>query len=1009
MNPPTARTHVSPIFVGREAELAELVQAAHAAEHGDFQGVLMRGEAGVGKTRLVEELIRALGPGAAAVAVGGCVEVGGDGFPFAPFTEAMRTLWQHFPGEVLAASSGREALLARILPDLDVPALAARDDDVTRLFALIARILERLTSERPVVLVIEDLHWADASTRDLLGFLFRTRRTGKLLIMATYRTDSVRNGHPLRTLLAELDRLRSVRRIELSRFIRREVNEQLTGIFGAPPDPAVVDDIFARSDGNAFLVEELARAHRDCIGTGLEKLRDVLLTRVESLPEESQRIVRIAAQGGSVIGYPLLKAVVDFPEATLIEGLRAAVLAQILVPEPYGTDYRFRHSLMQESVDLTLLPGERILINRLYGEALEMDPSLVRAEELTGRLAQHWHAAQDDVKALHMSVAAAEEAWNRCAYADQLRLLERALHLWGRVPEEARAGLPALRIPETYPNDDGEDEGAEPRHQHLLATATVAAVHSGNFEKALHLVDTALEELAAAKGEHPLPAAWFWAQRSRVVRSLNREDGWRELCAARALVDGLAPSVVHALVLVRVANWSALHRPGPSSRADADRAVEYATRAGAEELALHARLTRCLLDTDTDGTVIDELYAIRQQAEELGELGLVGRVNQNLPSTLEGMGRSAEAIAAADHGIALCRSLGLTDREAWIHYNRSISLLSVGRWAEADSAREDAAALARACLPRWTFQAHHAVILLLRGEVDAAAAQLALADKLGGTENVHAQALISLSQCRMGIAARQGRLADARAEFLRADDAGLTHGPVRWALPMLCAAAAIEGMARRSTPDGASPEVLAALRRAAARQEKEAVLPVSVAYARLLRAELRHAEGDDDPGPWSDAAAAFEDTERAYESAWALMGEGRALLADGEHDSEAHERLNRARVIGLKLSAGLLLADISQLTGTLEPASAFVPQRDETAGADGLSAFGLTPRESEVLELVARGYSNRRIAEELFISPKTTSHHVSNILAKLGASGRTEAAAIAYRHGLPPKPPKLVV
>ncbi|MGW2688319.1 helix-turn-helix transcriptional regulator [Streptomyces sp. NPDC001414] len=412
-NATTART---PDFVGREVELAELLQAARAAESGDSQAVLVRGEAGVGKTRLVEELIGAVEPGAAVVAVGGCVEFGGgDGFPFAPFSEILRTLWQHFPDEVLVASSGREALLGRILPDLDVPAVAARDDDVTRLFALITRILERLASEQPLVLVIEDLHWADAFTRDLLGFLFRTRRTGKLLIVGTYRTDDVRSGHPLRLLLAKLDRLRSVRRVDLARFSRGEVTGQLTGIFAAPPDPDVVDDIFARSDGNAFFVEELARAHRDPVGTGLDDLRDVLLTRLDSLPEAGQRVVRTAAQGGAVIGYPLLKAVAGLPEDALIDALRAVVLAQILVPEPNGTGYRFRHSLMREAVGASLLPGERALIDRQYDEAVKADPSLGRTEEPTGRLAQHWHAAQDEVKASHMTVAAAEETRNRHA------------------------------------------------------------------------------------------------------------------------------------------------------------------------------------------------------------------------------------------------------------------------------------------------------------------------------------------------------------------------------------------------------------------------------------------------------------------------------------------------------------------------------------------------------------------------------------------------------------------
>jgi predicted ATPase len=161
------------------------------------------------------------------------------------------------------------------------------------------------------------------------------------------------------------------------------------------------------------------------VRAGLDGLSDVLLTRLETLPETSQRIVRTAAEGGAVIAYPLLKAVAGLPEDDLIEGLRAAVLAQVLVPEPNGSDLRFRHSLVREAVGDTLLPGERALINRPYGEALEADPTLVRAEELSGRLAQHWYAAHDDVKALRMSIAAADEARIRYACSEQLWLLER--------------------------------------------------------------------------------------------------------------------------------------------------------------------------------------------------------------------------------------------------------------------------------------------------------------------------------------------------------------------------------------------------------------------------------------------------------------------------------------------------------------------------------------------------------------------------------------------------------
>ncbi|MET9588880.1 AAA family ATPase [Streptomyces sp. NPDC006539] len=991
-----------PVFVGRGAELGELVRAAGASKDCGTQAVLVGGESGVGKTRLIEEFLQTLDPETAVTAVGRCIAVGGDGFPFAAFSEALRALWRRLPDEMLEASAGQEGLLAKVLPDLHVlPPVEQRYDSVTRLFALVTRILEHLASDRLVVLVVEDLHWADASTRNLLGYLLRTPWTGRLLIVATYRSDGVDPTHPLRPLLAELDRLRSVRRMELTRLTRHEVNQQLASILGSIPEPGVVDDIFARSNGNAFFVEELARVHRDQVR--LKDLHGMLLTRMDSLPAQSQRVVRMAAQGGAVIGYPLLKAVTGLPECKLIEALRAAVIAGILETDPDAMGYRFRHALVGEAVEATLVPGERALINRLYGEALEADPSLVRADELAGRLAQHWHAAQNEVKALRMSLAAAEQARHRCAYAEQLGMLDRALQLWDRVPVQAREDLSALQSPRMYPRSgSGADDAPAPGRLELLATATSAAQHSGDFEKALELADTALEYLSAEERNHPtLPAAWFWTQRSRLIEGLNQGDGWYELQMARKLVAGLAPSVTGAEVLVRVAMWGGAHRPGADSRADADEAVEYATRAGVEELALHARLTRCELDaeTDTSGRVIAELYEVRDRAEELGELGIAGRANQNLPAVLEGAGRSSEAVAEADRGISLCRTLGLTNREAWVHCTRSISLFSLGRWAEADAALDEGAALARARLPRWALTVRRAVSLLLRGQVDSAAEQLAYAEELRDTERLQPQFLASFTHCELEIAARQGRLEDARATFLRADAACLTDGPMRWSLPMLCTAASIEATAFSSTGSSPSAEALDALRRAAARQKP--ALPISVAYAHLLNAELQRAEGRHDPGPWTAAVAAFEESERPYELAWALLGEGRALLTNPQLHAEAHDRLTRAHAIATRLGAGLLLSDIEHLPTRPTAAAPVKPKAaPDTRHNRMSSSFGLTPRELEVLRLIAQGYSNRRISEELYISQKTTGNHVSSILAKLGASGRTEAAAIACRHGL---------
>ncbi len=541
---PVETRSVSPVFVGRADELATLREALVSAAEGEPQALLLGGEAGVGKTRLVEEFTAAAREHGAVVALGGCVEIGADGLPFAPFSTALRALRRALPDDLAAAAAGQEEELARLLPELaENPAAAppGRPDEegLARLFELTARLLERTAARRPVVLVLEDLHWADASTRHLLAYLLRTLRTGRLVVLATYRSDDLHRRHPLRPLLAELDRLRTVRRIELARFTRDEVGRQIAGILAREPEPSRVDEIFRRSDGNAFFVEELAvAAHEGCAGGLTDTLRDLLLVRVEALPESAQRIARIVAEGGTTVEYRLLAAVARLAEDDLIEALRAAVNANILLPASDGDGYRFRHSLVREAVADDLLPGERSRLNRRYAEALDADPTLVPADERVMRLASYWYRAHDTARALPAVLHAAVEARRRHAYSEQLGLLERAMELWDSAPEEVRAALRPLDCAEFYPapgtDADGAPATAPLRYLDLLAEAAVAGRLSGERKRALRITRRALDLLE--EEPDPLRAAWFWTQRGLLIQAQARGDGRHELTMAQDLV-----------------------------------------------------------------------------------------------------------------------------------------------------------------------------------------------------------------------------------------------------------------------------------------------------------------------------------------------------------------------------------------------------------------------------------------------------------------------------------------
>ncbi|MDQ0716368.1 DNA-binding CsgD family transcriptional regulator/tetratricopeptide (TPR) repeat protein/nucleoside-triphosphatase THEP1 [Streptomyces luteogriseus] len=997
---------VSPVFVGRAEELGTLHDALVRACEGEPQALLIGGEAGVGKTRLVEEFAAAARHRGAVVALGGCVEIGADGLPFAPFSTALRALRRELPGELAAAAAGQEEELARLLPELGESKAGRHDEDgMARLFELTARLLERVAAEHTVVLALEDLHWADASTRHLLSYLFRTLRTGRLVVLATYRSDDIHRRHPLRPLLAELDRLRTIRRLELARFNRDEVCRQVAGILAHDPEPDQVDAIFERSDGNAFFVEELAVAAHDGCRTGLtDSLRDLLLVRVEGLPEAAQQIARIVAEGGSTVEYRLLAAVARLAEDDLIGALRAAVNASILAPAPGGDGYRFRHSLVREAVSDDLLPGERSRLNRRYAEALETDPALVPADQRATRLASYWYHAHDAAKALPAVLEASVEARRRHAYSEQLRLLERAMELWDAAPDAVRRTLRPVDYAEVYPPCGCDPATTALRYLDLLAEAAVAGRLCGERERALKITKRALRLLDEEGMGDAHRAAWFWIQRSRLVQGLARSDGWKEIATAQDLVRGLPPSEVHAEVLATAAHWSMLHEPGPDALTAAERAVEYARMVGADDIESNARLTLggLMVDAGQIDTGLGHMYDVRDEVVARGLAAIVGRSHVNLPSVLEGVGRSEEAVGILREGLRLTGAMGLRDAEAWIWSNLAESLISLGRWDEAADAAGNAQRRGQTAGPHGSGANCLAFLALARGQVPEAARHLAQGRAAYGPHDPMPQHDLPISWLTIALAAAEGRLTDARAELARTLDSGFPLGTQRYAWPLLLQAATAEADARAlpAARDGRE-QVLDGIFAAVKRLTTHA--PVWLAHEQWVRAELHRAEGRSTPGTWSEVVTAFEPLGRPYDLARVRYRLAESLLTGGGEDERdrATELLRLAHTVARHLGAGPL-ADAATALGRRARLPLTPATQPGPAPADPAEVLGLTSRERDVLRLVAAGHTNRRIAQELFISPKTASVHVSNILGKLGVSGRGEAAAVAHRLGLFP-------
>ncbi|MGZ4230676.1 MAG: ATP-binding protein [Solirubrobacteraceae bacterium] len=368
---------VSPVLVGRQPELELLVSSLERAVAGEQATVLVGGEAGVGKSRLVHDLIEQARQSGTRALVGGCVELDGGGIPFAPLVDMVRALAAELPAAELDAvlGSAREEI-ARLVPELDVASGAptGADSGPSRVLELILGMIGRLAAAAPLMLVFEDVQWADTSTLDLLALLVARSSDRRLLLLLTVRSDELHRAHPFRRTAARWEQQRLVERLELERLGSQDVAAQIEAIVGERPDGDLIEFIAERSEGIPLFVEELLRAVRD----GRvdhdylpPSLRDVLLARAELLSTSAQHLLRVVSAGGRWVPDGLLATVAELPSPELNAGLREAVEQQLLVVDATGRGFGFRHELARAAIHDDLLPGERAQLHEAYAEAIE--------------------------------------------------------------------------------------------------------------------------------------------------------------------------------------------------------------------------------------------------------------------------------------------------------------------------------------------------------------------------------------------------------------------------------------------------------------------------------------------------------------------------------------------------------------------------------------------------------------------------------------------------------------
>jgi ATP/maltotriose-dependent transcriptional regulator MalT len=985
----------SPRFVGRREELTALEGATSAAFDGAGSAVLIAGSAGIGKSRLIAELVDRAQRSGVTVLMGECPPLGGGELPYAPIVGALRGLVrQHDPPEQQrrgdAADDGFSQLLPHAAgPSGNVIAGLAVENTQARLFEQILALLVAMTRDSPVALVIEDLHWADRSTRDFLAFLVRAARPERLVLIGSYRSDEVHGRkHPVRPFMHELERSGQATRVELAPFSRSEVHEQITAILDAPPDRALVDRLFERSEGNPFFTEELLAS--SSAGGGLpDSLRDALLWRLDGRPAAVQDVLRIAATAGRTLDHDLLAAVAGMSDTDLTAALRDAVDTYVLAHDPASSGYSFRHTLVREAIYADLLPGERRDLHRALALALAERRGPAGAPA-AAELAYHWYAAGEHREALAASITAGLAAEAVHAFGDASVHYERAMEAWNALGDS----VPELAV----------------TRLELIRRAAYAARVIGAYDRAVPLARDVVDQIDERSDPAGAALAHAYLGYTVWVAGRGEDDALVEYARAEALMPAQPPSADRAYVLGAQAQILLFCNRRRESAALCGEALQICEAVDAPAVQAHVLNTACpnLTSLGEFERAVSAADRARAIARALGLVEEIGRSYVNGSDALDHAGRVEESIALAREGIEGSRGLGIERRFGdCLRCEVASRLMRTTRWSEAETLLGevvDRNPVGLNALMAYEYLGHlHAE----RGQFDDARRMLSRSNEL--LQHIRSSVWIApITESQATVELWAGRPADAAtliAACLSQVDGSeyvLYTARLYELGARACAelAAAVPGdLSVQRTQAAVADSLLERLD--GLRREFTGSDPPRVAASRAsCAAERSRLFGAGDPVLWAEAERLWAELGDQYLAAYARWRQAEAVLSANADRRQVEGLVRAAHRVATELGARPLRDELVALARTIRLDLHDGDGDRAGAGPATFQHLELTAREIEVLTLVADGMTNRQIATRLFISNKTASSHVSHILSKLSVPNRTAAAATARRLGL---------